>query len=612
VDSHTSLSISRSRPAGIALVVALLAALIIPVAQPAEAGPTFGDDNGNSHESAIEYMAAKGVTKGCNPPANDRYCPDRPVTRGEMAAFLERAFDLSSGSTDHFKDDDRSPFETAINAVAKAGVTKGCNPPANDRFCPNAKVTRGEMAAFINRILDLDRGGDFFGDDDGSVFEADINAIARVGISKGCNPPGNDRFCEKRNVTRAEMATFLQRTMEIDRTGSTTTTTPGTREGGGGEEPPDKLPDACDTNVPNGPSSPSGDVTIQPGESIQSVVDRHSAGTRFLIAAGVHRNQQVRPRDGDQFVGEPGAVLDGGGSTEYAFGGPGDGVLIEGLEIRNYDSPEGKGVLRSVHGARNWTIRSNEIHHNMGQGINMVTGFKVIGNYIHHNQQYGIGGQGPGLVVEGNRISHNNTYGSKVNPYQGAGGMKVANTKGMVIRDNCSHDNEGPGLWTDGDNIDVLYENNTVVDNAHAGIKHEVSCRATIRGNTAIGNGFDVPHWVEGGGIVVLNSSNVTITGNIVRGNHDGIGAIYVPRSQSGGDNCEWRLTNLRVEGNTVSMSEGETGIAVSNAGSEVYTSWNNRFANNKYELSPSNGEFFRWTGNRHLTLQEWKAAGQG
>ncbi|HSJ35611.1 MAG TPA: S-layer homology domain-containing protein, partial [Acidimicrobiia bacterium] len=181
------------------MILALVASLIVPLAQPAEAGPTFTDDNGNAHEGAIEQIAARGVTKGCNPPANDRYCPDRPVTRGEMAAFLQRAFDLDSGSRDHFKDDGGSPFESAINAVARAGVTKGCNPPANDRYCPNARVTRGEMAAFINRILDLDKGADFFADDDDSVFEADINAIARVGISKGCNPPGNDRFCANRN-----------------------------------------------------------------------------------------------------------------------------------------------------------------------------------------------------------------------------------------------------------------------------------------------------------------------------------------------------------------------------------------------------------------------------
>jgi parallel beta-helix repeat protein len=620
VNAHTSLSISHTRPAGIALVIALLAALIIPVAQPAEAGPTFGDDNGIPHESAIEYMAAKGVTKGCNPPVNDRFCPDRPVTRGEMAAFLERAFELSSGSTDHFKDDDRSPFETAINAVAKAGVTKGCNPPANDRFCPNAKVTRGEMAAFINRILDLDKGGDFFGDDDGSVFEADINAIARVGISKGCNPPANDRFCERRNVTRAEMATFLHRTMEIERTGSTTTTTPATRgggggsgggDGGGGEAPPPPPSSSQCVGVPlKGPSNPKGDVTVQPGQSIQAAADRAGEGATIVIAKGVHKNQTVSPKHHQKFIGQPGAVLDGGGSTEYAFGGPGDDVLIEGLEIRNYDSELKAGVVRSVNSSLRWTVRANKIHNNGGQGLKFSSGWRIIGNHLHHNEQFGIAGTGNDILIEKNEISFNNHRGT-VNPYSGAGGTKIVRSRDVVFRENCSHDNDGPGLWTDGHNVGVIYEGNLVYNNTHAGIKHEISCAATIRNNTAIGNGFGNPNWLAGAGIVVINSPNVVVTGNRLKGNADGIGGIQGERDGLKPENCQLELRDLLVEGNTIDMADGYTGIVTNQTGA-VFTSWGNRFRNNDYELSPSNGEFFRWSNGSHLTLKEWKAAGQG
>jgi hypothetical protein len=39
-------------------------------------------------------LAAAGVTNGCNPPSNDRFCPDSYVTRGQMAAFLVRAFGI--------------------------------------------------------------------------------------------------------------------------------------------------------------------------------------------------------------------------------------------------------------------------------------------------------------------------------------------------------------------------------------------------------------------------------------------------------------------------------------------------------------------------------------
>ena len=39
----------------------------------------------------IEALAASGITSGCG---GTSYCPDNPVTRGQMAAFLVRALGL--------------------------------------------------------------------------------------------------------------------------------------------------------------------------------------------------------------------------------------------------------------------------------------------------------------------------------------------------------------------------------------------------------------------------------------------------------------------------------------------------------------------------------------
>ena len=119
-------------------------------------GNQFTDDNGHVFEAAIDRLATAGVTLGCNPPANTKYCPDRPVTRGQMAAFLVRALGYTNdGGGNHFSDDNRSVFESAIDRLATAGVTLGCNPPANTKFCPDQPVTRGQMAAFLTRALDL-------------------------------------------------------------------------------------------------------------------------------------------------------------------------------------------------------------------------------------------------------------------------------------------------------------------------------------------------------------------------------------------------------------------------------------------------------------------------
>ncbi len=70
-----------------------------------------------------------------------------------MAAFLTRARNLPAASRDFFVDDNNSIFENGINRVAEAGITFGCNPPANTNFCPTANVTRGQMAAFLIRAL---------------------------------------------------------------------------------------------------------------------------------------------------------------------------------------------------------------------------------------------------------------------------------------------------------------------------------------------------------------------------------------------------------------------------------------------------------------------------
>lgn len=180
-------------------------------------GGTFVDDNSSSQEPYIEAIFAAGITKGCNPPTNNRYCPDDYVTRAEMATMLTRALGLPASDVDHFKDDDASIHRGAIDSLARSGITRGCDPPINERFCPNRTITRGEMAAFLVRGFGyVDVGSsDLFADDDGSVFEADINRLANAGITTGCNPPANTRHCAREWLTRGQMAVFLTRALGL-------------------------------------------------------------------------------------------------------------------------------------------------------------------------------------------------------------------------------------------------------------------------------------------------------------------------------------------------------------------------------------------------------------
>ena len=187
---------------------------IVPGDEAAVKVGPFYDVAGSPFADDVLWLFNEGITKGCNPPYNNRYCPLETVTRGQMAAFLVRALGLTVGAgSDVFGDDDDSVFEADIERLAAAGITKGCNPPANDRFCPERSVRRAEVAAFLVRALGLTEGAgsDRFGDDDDSIFQTDIERLAAAGITKGCNPPTNDRFCPGDRVTRGQMAAFLHR-----------------------------------------------------------------------------------------------------------------------------------------------------------------------------------------------------------------------------------------------------------------------------------------------------------------------------------------------------------------------------------------------------------------
>lgn len=169
----------------------------------------FFDDEGSVHESDIEFLLAAGVINGCN--ANgDAFCPNDPVTRGQMAKMLVRALDLPLADADFFTDDDGSIYEEAINALAATRITTGCG---DGRYCPDAVMSRAQVAAFLNRALDLAPATtELFSDIAESPFRGDINALAAAGLTSGC---GEGRFCPEAVASRSQAASFLARAMDL-------------------------------------------------------------------------------------------------------------------------------------------------------------------------------------------------------------------------------------------------------------------------------------------------------------------------------------------------------------------------------------------------------------
>ena len=184
-------------------------------------GPTaipsagFIDTIGTTFEEEIDWMAFEGITLGCNPPDNDRYCPGDNVTRGQMAAFIVRALDLPAASEDYFSDDDGSTFEDNINRLAEAEITKGCSVADPTLYCPNDTVTRGQMAAFIVRAMGYtaDGGGDLF--DDGRRVNLRVRH-RQAGNRRGhtrVQSADNNHYCPADTITRGQMAAFLFRAL---------------------------------------------------------------------------------------------------------------------------------------------------------------------------------------------------------------------------------------------------------------------------------------------------------------------------------------------------------------------------------------------------------------
>ncbi len=358
-------------------------------------------------------------------------------------------------------------------------------------------------------------------------------------------------------------------------------------------------------------------VQLRPGDSIQQAVDAHPAGTTFCLAAGTYRRQHVRPKHGNSFIGEPGAVLDGEGAATLAFDRTADHVTIRGLTIQHYANPAQVGAIQA--GGHNpadsrtgWVVEDNVVQRNAGMGIRIGSDMVVRNNRILRNEQLGIGGIGDRTVVEGNEIAYNNPNRA-FDPGWEAGGSKFVLTNDLVVRGNHVHSNVGPGLWTDWRNTNTLYEQNLVEGNTGEGIFHEVSYAATIRHNTVRRNGLGHRSWCYGSGILVAHSSDVTVQGNVVEDNWNGITAIQ----QARGDH---KLRNLHVTGNTIVVTQryardgsgnGAYAAAVCDdtGDTSVFTSSNNRFTANSYRLVDADTGWWEWRGRR--TWSGWRGIPQ-
>jgi hypothetical protein len=195
-------------------VVAILVLLAFPITaagSSSAANTDFHDVSASSRfAQEIGWLAETGITMGCGD--GTRYCPNDPVTRAQMAAFLARFLELPpSNITASFTDVPANhPFAGEIGRITEAGITTGCGD--GTRYCPNDPVTRAQMAAFLARSLELPPSNittSFTDVPANHPFADEIGRITEAGITTGCGD--GTRYCPNDPVTRAQMAAFLAR-----------------------------------------------------------------------------------------------------------------------------------------------------------------------------------------------------------------------------------------------------------------------------------------------------------------------------------------------------------------------------------------------------------------
>lgn len=177
------------------------------------AGTTFNDIAESVHEEAITCLTWWDLLRGLN---DETFAPANSISRDQAASVLARLVrasdrELPASSQDRFTDDNGSVHEANINALAAAGVING---KTTTTFAPREPITRAQFAALLVRAYGfvtgtaLEAGPDAFDDDRGNTHERDINAAAAAGWLRGLS---GRTFGPQQQITRAQASSSVAR-----------------------------------------------------------------------------------------------------------------------------------------------------------------------------------------------------------------------------------------------------------------------------------------------------------------------------------------------------------------------------------------------------------------
>lgn len=394
--------------------------------------------------------------------------------------------------------------------------------------------------------------------------------------------------------------------------------------------------------VPVGPQTiaqPAGSVTINPGQSIQTAVNNNPNGTTFWLTAGTYSGQKVdTPKDGDKFIGQLGAIMDGGGTVDFAILCQGTmNITVQNIKVQNYNTPSQRGSIDTRSCGGKSLIQNNEVTASGASGVNFGGTDKVIANKLHHNQQEGYAGGGSPTFTD-NEIAFNN-FQQKYDIGFEAGGGKFWQLQNGIVQYNWSHDNTGPGIWFDAappspsQGNDISF--NLMENNWSAGLFYEVSGASHIHDNVLRNNGTkwnadkngDWPPWTPQMGISSSTGLDAThvieVDHNTVTTNFNGTGADGASPAQGSGivlvsqnrpdapymsGYGSGGTRNVYVHDNTVDLTLGGFDIVVNDFNDGGEFSDNIKWQNNHYTHA---GNSWWWGNNQGISFQAWQGFGQ-
>jgi hypothetical protein len=315
----------------------------------------------------------------------------------------------------------------------------------------------------------------------------------------------------------------------------------------------------CGQNLLRGPERlPKGAVRVPAGDDSHVIGENWlvKARTVYWLAPGIHtlgtgKFGQIQPANGDVFVGgyNPktgrGAVIDGQGVNETAFGGSATHVTLEYLTIQHFVPPGNQYAVNGDQGT-DWTVEYDTVQDNgdtrgseLGAALGLGPGNVVEHNCLTHNGQYGMNAGGYETEFNYNEVSWNGISFFPDLQCGCSGGIKYWDATDATVVGNYIHDNYDAGLWADTDNAGFLVKDNYIADNWASGVIYEISYNADITANTFVDNGWGVGSYAAGtfpyGEAIYLSGSGgdanvasdyagvLDVTDNLFMDNWDGV-----------------------------------------------------------------------------------------